>query len=269
MAWGETARRHVTNFMARTAPNQIETVEKWYAPLLALRPGSINPEAKAAAASARRVAELLDRLRSQMVETAGEPDWRRARHAAEIVCQSAMYLAEGQGANYRDEMMARNVLWLIEEEFPGRKIILWAHNSHISSASDVVSKPMGAWLRERLGKSYYALGFAVAGGQVRAQGPQGLSDYPMPRAVEGSGDWVLALTGLPGFFLEIKRLPDKSSSKTWLGQPHSFYSVGGMLNPEVQAANTAVYIPAQSFDALIFFREGHAAKPNQVQKERE
>lgn len=269
MAWGDTARRYVSRFIGRTAPDQIETVEKWYAPLLALRPGSINPGAKDASASARRVAELLDRLRLQMIDTAGEPDWRRARHAAEIVCQSAMYLAEGQGANYRDEMMARNALWLLEEGFPGRKIILWAHNSHISVAADVASKPMGSRLRERFGKSYYALGFAVAGGQVRAQGPQGLSDYPMPRAVEGSGDWVLALTGLPSFFLDVKRLPDMSPSKTWLGQPHSFYSVGGMLNPEVQTANTAVFTMAKSFDGVIFFREGHAAKPNQARQDLE
>lgn len=269
MAWGDTARRYVLRFIGRTAPDQLETVEKWYAPLLALSPGRLNPGAKDASDSARRVADLLDRLRPRTVEASSEADWRRARHAAEIVCQSAMYLAESQGANYRDQMMARNVQWLIEEEFPGRKILLWAHNGHISFGPDVASKPMGLWLRERFGKSYHALGFAVAGGQVRAQGPQGLSSYAMPPAVESSGDGVLALAGLPDFFLDMSRLPDDSPSNVWLSRPQSFYAVGGTWNPDVPTANTAVFSMAKSFDSVVFYREGQAARPIQAQQDRE
>src|SRR5262249_13869998 len=34
----------------------------------------------------------------------------------------------------RDEQGARNLSWLIEKEYPGRKVIFWAHNAHVTKA---------------------------------------------------------------------------------------------------------------------------------------
>jgi erythromycin esterase len=31
----------------------------------------------------------------------------------------------------RDQAMAENVKWLVGENYPGQKIILWAHNGHV------------------------------------------------------------------------------------------------------------------------------------------
>jgi erythromycin esterase len=33
--------------------------------------------------------------------------------------------------NFRDTLMAENLRWLLDEEYPGRKVIVWAHNAHI------------------------------------------------------------------------------------------------------------------------------------------
>jgi erythromycin esterase-like protein len=37
-----------------------------------------------------------------------------------------------QSINIRDRQMAMNLRWLTEEKFSGKKIIIWAHNYHIS-----------------------------------------------------------------------------------------------------------------------------------------
>lgn len=262
MVWGDSARQYVTRFISKTLPDQLQTVEQWYAPVRSLRPGSLNPGAGEASSSARRVIELLDRLRPGIVEAVGETEWRRARHAAEIVSQATSYLVGGQRPDYREQMMARNVEWLEVTEFPGRKMVLWAHNSHLSSWKDVGASPMGSWLRERYGSGYYAVGYAVAGGEVRAHGKRGLSTYAMPLAAGGSGDGVFAQVGLAAFFLNMRQLPNGSPSLAWLGEPRSYYSVGGAWNEEMPIANTAVFPLAKSFDGVIFFRETHAVEVN-------
>ena len=33
--------------------------------------------------------------------------------------------------NLRDTLMAENLRWLLDEEYPRRKVIVWAHNAHI------------------------------------------------------------------------------------------------------------------------------------------
>jgi erythromycin esterase len=33
--------------------------------------------------------------------------------------------------NFRDTLMAENLRWLLDEEYPRRKVIVWAHNAHI------------------------------------------------------------------------------------------------------------------------------------------
>lgn len=47
-----------------------------------------------------------------------------------------MYLKTGQSQQIRDSRMADNLLWLANIKYPDEKIIVWAHNGHISSNAD-------------------------------------------------------------------------------------------------------------------------------------
>jgi erythromycin esterase len=263
MTWPETALARVKEFVRQTAPAHLATIEKHYAEVNALGPRRPDPgpDARPAAAAARKVADLLDALRDELINASNAHLWHHARQAAEIVYQATAFRIEGQSPGFRDEMMARNVRWLLEQEHPGKKIILWAHNGHISAHCDAFFKPMGAWLREKLGNQYYAIGYSVAGGEVRAAGAKGLAAvHTMPAAPQDSGDAVLARASKPIFFLDMRCLPD-GPAKVWLTEPHKFYSVGARWNETVPDANTAVFPMSKSFDGLIFIREGHASTP--------
>lgn len=155
--------------------------------------------------------------------------------------------------------MARNIEWL-SEEHPGEKIVIWAHNGHVSASFDSASsKPMGAWLRDKYGNHYYAAGFAIGGGEVLAQGERGPGVYTMPPAPDGSGDGVLARALLDNFFLNVRRLPGSSVLGKWLTEQHAFYSVGAEWNDAMPEANASVFSMSKAFDGLIFFRRGRAA----------
>ncbi len=70
------------------------------------------------------------------------------------------------GYQLRDELMAENLIWLLDEVYPDKKIIVWAHNGHVekNSAEGYNSKLMGHYLKEKYNEDYYTVGlFAYKG----------------------------------------------------------------------------------------------------------
>jgi erythromycin esterase len=78
-------------------------------------------------------------------------------------------------SSLRDEQMAENLLWLIQESCQDRKVIVWAATSHIIRNIDEIERPnstlsfdgvltMGHRVRQRLGTGVYVLGFTAHSG---------------------------------------------------------------------------------------------------------
>ena len=58
----------------------------------------------------------------------------------------------------RDRQMAKNMSWLANNPFKGKKIIVWAHNFHIAkNVGDI--KPMGHFLKNEFQERMYTMGF--------------------------------------------------------------------------------------------------------------
>lgn len=68
----------------------------------------------------------------------------------------------------RDAQMARNLIWLAEHAYPGKRIIVWAHNVHIAKGLGTFGPttfvPMGHTVSEHFGNKAYAIGFSGAAG---------------------------------------------------------------------------------------------------------
>jgi erythromycin esterase len=255
------ALARVVTFIEHTSPGQLAAVNASYQQVRELGPrrSYSDPHAKGAAEAAREVVGLFDKARDAMVAASTYDQWRDAKQAADIVFQATAARIEGQSLSYRDEMMAQNADWLLTEAHSTEKMIVWAHNGHIALNPGEQGKSMGALLRQRFGENFYSVGFALAGGEVRAVGSDGLSIYHMPPAPEGTGDEVLALARLPSFFLDIRRLPEDSFLWKWLIEPHRFYTIGARWNDALPDSNISVFSPSRSFDGLVFFREGRAS----------
>jgi erythromycin esterase len=85
--------------------------------------------------------------------------------------------------NSRDRQMADNVLWLMNNVYKGKKVIIWAANTHIGRNLNTTLfikptmpglsygsyKTMGDYLYEVLGSKLYALGFTASQGSIRGQ----------------------------------------------------------------------------------------------------
>jgi erythromycin esterase len=92
----------------------------------------------------------------------------------QVVCsiesQTLRYwqMTTGNEVSVRDLQMAENLVWLAEKAYPGKKIIVWAHNGHIAKSLTSVGAggdpnpfvPMGATIHSYFGNKAYHIGFS-------------------------------------------------------------------------------------------------------------
>ncbi|HWK04632.1 MAG TPA: erythromycin esterase family protein [Puia sp.] len=142
----------------------------------------------------------------------------------EVVCsiesQTLRYwqLTKGNEVSVRDLQMANNLIWLAEKAYPGKKIIVWAHNGHIAknltslgpagstagAAADAFV-PMGSTIHAHFGDKAYHIGFSgVEGSYMDYEDSHIITVAPKPAThIEGR----LAATGTPAIFIDYRHAP--------------------------------------------------------------
>jgi len=155
--------------------------------------------------------------------------------------------------NRRDARNAENLRWLIEQGYPGRKVIVWAHNAHVMNAyydapdfktirlepAANTMTPHGVYLAEWLGRGLYTIGFTAYEGE---DGWKHMSTVPaIPAARPGSIEARLKQLDHPYAFVDLRGAPGAAAA---LRGPQV------MRVPkydEVEIAN-----PARPYDGLFF-----------------
>jgi erythromycin esterase len=158
-----------------------------------------------------------------------------------------------QGWNARDAQMARNLLWLLREEYAGRKVIVWGHSWHLARNPQRVwdwtggqyvpgEVPMGHHLHEALGRDVYSLGFLAAEGEYlywRGKGQLRKVPRPSPSSLEAA----FVKAGLEEAFVNLRGL---RGSGGWLR--------ANLVAGPFEYGRTAACWP-QVFDGFLFTRK--------------
>ncbi len=133
-------------------------------------------------------------------------------------------------ALYRDEAMAENISWILSIRKPGTKILIWAHDVHISRGEHPERElnyhhgiSMGSWLAKKYGTRYKAFGLATYTGAYRAY--PGYDDYshwmscPVYPGPPGTLDFALhkitEKRKVPALLLDLTN----SRQQKWLSTP--------------------------------------------------
>jgi erythromycin esterase len=162
----------------------------------------------------------------------------------------------------RDASMAENVKWILDQS-PKAKIVLWAHNGHVSTGGYRGYDPMGATLRRMYGDRMVVFGFAFNQGSFQAIQPgKGLMDHTVAPAPSGSLDAMLASTGIPNLALDIRQAPKTGPVAEWLSQPHKTRTIGAIYSEDTAAGYMADLPVQKSFDCLLFVEKTTAARKN-------
>ncbi len=127
------------------------------------------------------------------------------------------------GYNLREEANAANLLWLVNEHFAGKKVLVWAHNVHIAkcapSGTEVRGSrsSMGELVKQQLGDTMYALGVVGYEGQWSWMDNPEIDYAP---ALPGSLEEAWGATGMEAAFLDLRSC---RSSEHWLSLPRQGY----------------------------------------------
>jgi erythromycin esterase len=191
----------------------------------------------------------FDRHKTKFVARAPEAEWAQARQHAEIVRQFTHLDDPGS----RDRFMTANVKWILDQEPPGTKIMLWAHDGHVQTDTNGGFEPMGMHLRRMYCDAMVAIGFAFNQGSFRAiKKGEGLQEFTVPPAMVGSLDNALVSTGLPLFALDLRRAPQTGPVADWLAREQRSRQIAQVF---VVEAEPMIHLPiriTRSFDALLF-----------------
>jgi erythromycin esterase len=270
MQYQNVAMQRVLDFLDRTSSADRDAVRALYDGLEKL--GKPDPETPAEEKTrlrdrADKALDLIETQREMLVMASTPEEYRDVRQAARIALQAVELRAGIPGAE-RDRAMAENARWLIEERFPGQKIVLWAHNGHIGTDTGSSEKSLGNHLRDRYGDQMVVMGFATHHGRVRVKrieegrvqpGPPVVA--PLAPARKVSVEALLQETGLPRFVLDLRDLPKDSAAGAWLAKPRLHRSIGAVYDPD-RASNYYVHVRLpEMYDCIVFIAESRAAKP--------
>ncbi len=278
------AAEALARFLAQVDPDDAPRVRKLLAPLSAGSVAALSAERRLALRAALGDLETqFDELEEKYVASSDEAGFAFARQLVVVLRQfeaQATGAAAAVGAraspptgNPRDEAMAANVAFWVEQAPPDSITVVWAHNGHVSVASDRGGQRwMGSWLRERFGSSYRAIGSCFGSGTfqaldgMRLDGSSGLQEFrvgpPRPDSVEAP----FHATGAERLLVDLRR-PAPADVAEWLDAPHPMRVIGGAFAERVVNGFDlgewgAEEAPRASFDALWFVREATRAVPN-------
>lgn len=132
--------------------------------------------------------------------------------------------------NIGNRQMAENLLWLAEQRYPGRKIVVWSTSVHL--ARDLRSLDtgrdretaarferfvtVGDILQDALGDEAYTIAFTAFQGHTGGPFRQ---PYPLLVPTVGSFEELMARTGLEAAFIDLRGLRDAGLDGSWLAGP--------------------------------------------------
>ncbi|HEU0016323.1 MAG TPA: erythromycin esterase family protein [Longimicrobium sp.] len=146
---------------------------------------------------------------------------RTARGTARYLsAQLRLYLVERtEGIPIRDKWMADNLDYLLDVMYPGKKVVVWAHNFHVAHAvapEDFAMTPMGGWVSQRRRAELYTVGLYMYTGQA-ANNAREVYDVD-DRHRSGSLESLLYRARRKYLFLDFSQAP-AAPGTSWMTQP--------------------------------------------------
>ncbi|WP_300675582.1 erythromycin esterase family protein [Soonwooa sp.] len=150
----------------------------------------------------------------------------------------------------RDQFMAQNIKWIANEK-PNSKLIVSAHNNHISKSG---SDKMGHWLAQDFGSDYINFGFAFYEGHYSASINGDVVSYLGETAFPGTLEYTLNSLNIPVFILDLKSIKQENNPLAkWLMKNILFRKTGSGLTKDKSEFESIDVTNA--FDYLIFINK--------------
>ena len=207
-------------------------------------------------AQVQQVHDHLAANRARLEAATSAADYAFALRAARLAVQGEDVRAERDGWA-RDRYMAENAEWWLDRAGAGAKMVIWAHNAHVSTAPQW----MGYQLRARHGAAMRVMGFSFYQGSFTAVnldgGPFGTYTFGPPP--EHSYEAVFHTAGLPRFILDL-RAGAATSGGAWLAGPLAVREIGCCHRPSIPSWGVRTASLPALYDVIIHFENTTASQ---------
>jgi len=218
----------------------------------------------------QRISSLQDSMvlyEDQLVAASSEKEYQLNLRIVEVIRQVSEVryysLDQQTSVNYRDKYMAENTAWLLDY-FGNEKVVLWAHNGHISNFEYGVTGTMGNYLTYQLGDQYATVGFLFSKGTFTAVGMEGENYTELgtqtldtnPR--ENSLNAIMSYTREPALSVKIKALRNYLAWFNAFEQGLEYFQMGAVYNNRPSDYYTT--FDPDLFDYIIYFDKSTASK---------
>ena len=193
----------------------------------------------------------------QTEEVLALAQWMRAWNQSQPDTRPLAFVGINAAGEERDRLMADHVLEALESAGPDGRIVVWAHNSHVSTHPEW----MGSYIRRQLGEAYYVVGFELFEGDFRSRNLAGLRTHSVSAAEPGYYAFTLAQLRPSIVFLDFATAGRDPVLSEWLNTPRRSRDIDELfyLTQLTERWYSRLDPWPMLYDAIIFVRAGTAA----------
>jgi erythromycin esterase len=145
---------------------------------------------------------------------------------ARVVGQRSAEFSSVERVDARGQGMALNLDFILNELYPGKKVVVWAHNAHIRHRNDAVepdpSRTMGSWVAEGHRDELYTIGLYMYRGHATLNDR---SLYEITPVVAGSLESILHRPLKKYLFVDLAG-QSRNDGTAWMFEPITAKSWG-------------------------------------------
>ncbi|MDE2804366.1 MAG: erythromycin esterase family protein [Gemmatimonadota bacterium] len=180
-------------------------------------------------ASLDAVQQMLMDGRETYEAASGEEAFAVALQSMRVAIQYHLMIT---GVRGRDESMAENTVWIDRQLGPGARMVLWAHNFHVSAQPGA----QGSFLRRAYGDAMLIVGFSHEAGTFtavhqRGSSYLGLASLTLGRPNPLSYEHYLSTAAAPRYVVDLRNRDTSSEGASWLTGPRGFRAIGCCYDP--------------------------------------
>jgi erythromycin esterase len=203
------------------------------------------------AASLEQAVSRLSSRRDEYIARSSRAEYENHLRYATVIVQAESLLS--QRPIPRDVFMAQNVSWLADVAHPGEKMVLWAHNYHVTKEP---ARRMGEVLHTRFGTDMVVFGFSFLRGEFIARGQNGLGTQSVSGSRPGGWERFFQKAGKPRFLLDLRDVRSPAAART-LAEWRSLWLIGAVWNDG--GKDRWPIAPPRAFDVVIYIEDTTAS----------
>lgn len=216
---------------------------------------------------------LVDLLKNKALLNSSPEYFYACQNGAVVVDAERYYKSMFYGGeeswNLRDFHMFYTILSLLSYFGKNKKVVVWAHNSHIGNAvaTEMYSRGeinIGHLCKEYFGNKSYHIGFGTHTGTVAAAHNWGdqMEVMPVKESRYDSYENLCFQANIPAFTLPLRPKDSGKKLKEMLSTPKLERAIGVIYRPKTELSSHYFHavLPAQ-FDEYVFFKSSKAITP--------